>query len=241
MKVCVLGGGVLADTVRAVLDERSDITPTDLAHTDIVWCCYDTPIRADGTGNYEQVLMAVRNALHDAPEGCLVVLSSQLPVGTCAQLEADHPRQRFAVVPENIRVAHARDDFVNQDRIVIGVRSMRDMITLRKILRPYTKQRRVMTPESAEMSKHALNAFLALSVAYANELRDLCERYGANADDVADALKTDRRIGPLAYLSPGPPYSTGHLEREVSLLIKLGGGPVIQAVQQSNDNQKERL
>jgi UDPglucose 6-dehydrogenase len=101
-----------------------------------------------------------------------------------------------------------------------------------------------MTVESAEMTKHALNAFLATSVAYINEVAALCERLGADARDVERGLKTDARIGPRAYLHPGQAFAGGTLARDLSYLTesarKEGLSPhLLSAVQRSNDAHGE--
>src|SRR5438270_236020 len=80
---------------------------------------------------------------------------------------------------------------------------------------PFTSQVLFMRTESAEMVKHALNSFLALSVTYINEVARLCERTGASAKEVAAGLKSDVRIGPRAYLGPGGPFAGGTLARDV--------------------------
>jgi UDPglucose 6-dehydrogenase len=97
-----------------------------------------------------------------------------------------------------------------------------------------------MSVESAEMSKHALNAFLAASVAFINEIAALCEQVGADAADVERALKSDTRIGPKAYLSPGGAFAGGTLARDVVFLSALGRTrgvttPVLSSVTSSND------
>jgi UDPglucose 6-dehydrogenase len=94
--------------------------------------------------------------------------------------------------------------------------------------------------ESAEMVKHALNSFLALSITFINEIARLCERVGADAKEVSAGLKSEPRIGPRAYLSPGGPFAGGTLARDVVTLTRLGaesggGLSLIPAIKQSND------
>jgi UDPglucose 6-dehydrogenase len=97
-----------------------------------------------------------------------------------------------------------------------------------------------MRTESAEMVKHALNSFLALSVTFINEVALLCEHVGADAKEVSAGLKSEPRIGPRAYLQPGGPFAGGTLARDVVTLIKLGAAEgqllsLIPAIKQSND------
>jgi UDPglucose 6-dehydrogenase len=101
-----------------------------------------------------------------------------------------------------------------------------------------------MSVESAEMTKHALNAFLAMSVTFINEIAALCEQVGADAGEVERGLKSEARIGPKAYLSPGGAFAGGTLARDVMFLSALGaehGVPatLLSAVRASNDAHRE--
>jgi UDPglucose 6-dehydrogenase len=100
-----------------------------------------------------------------------------------------------------------------------------------------------MSVESAEMTKHALNAFLATSVTFINEIATICEHVGADAKEVERGLKSESRIGPKAYLGPGGPFAGGTLARDIAFLTKLGqqnGLPIhlVPAVRASNDAHK---
>jgi len=160
--------------------------------------------------------------------GALVLLSSQVPVGTTRRLEQAFARDSqnrvvgFGYSPENLRLGKAIAAFTHPDRVVAGVRSQasRDRVTM--LLRPFTERIEWMSVESAEMTKHALNAFLATSVAFINEIAAVCEQVGADASDVARGLKSEPRIGPKAYLQPGSAFSGGTLARDVVFLSQLG-------------------
>jgi UDPglucose 6-dehydrogenase len=100
-----------------------------------------------------------------------------------------------------------------------------------------------MRTESAEMVKHALNAFLAVSIAYTNEIARLCEQVGADAREVARGLKSDARIGPNARLNPGAAFAGGTLAREILTLLNLARSrgqpaPILAAVKSSNDQHR---
>jgi UDPglucose 6-dehydrogenase len=90
------------------------------------------------------------------------------------------------------------------------------------VLQPFTNRIEWMSVESAEMTKHALNAFLATSVTFINEIAALCEQVGADASEVERGLKSESRIGPKAYLSPGSAFAGGTLARDVNFLSELG-------------------
>jgi UDPglucose 6-dehydrogenase len=101
-----------------------------------------------------------------------------------------------------------------------------------------------MSVESAEMTKHALNAFLALSVTFINEVATLCEQVGADAAEVARGLKSESRIGPRAYLSPGGAFAGGTLARDITFLSTLGSEhhvrtDLLSAVKSSNDAHRQ--
>ena len=101
-----------------------------------------------------------------------------------------------------------------------------------------------MSVESAEMTKHAINAFLATSVTFANEIASICELVGADAKEVERGLKTELRIGPKAYLSPGGAFAGGTLARDINFLNEVGSAkrlvtPLLGSVKPSNDEHKK--
>ena len=214
MRVHVLGDGTLAAATRTCTQTHHELVETDL---DVLWCCVDTPI-VNGAGDSEQVARAIRKGLaaYDPP---LVLISSQVPVGFCAEMERRYPGFEFAVSPENIRVATGVQDFLNQTRIVIGTRNGPHP-TLEALLAPFCDRLLWMSPESAEMVKHALNAYLAMCVRFGNEIGALCETVGADAEAVIAALRTERRVAPTAPLLPGDPPSQ-HLMRDIHTLSAL--------------------
>jgi UDPglucose 6-dehydrogenase len=210
------------------------------ANADVLWLTYDTPVNDNDESDVESVLAHLRRALPHLPAGALVLISAQLPVGTCARLEKEFPRFHFAYSPENLRLGKAIDAFEKADRVVVGVRNDAKKPLLEELFSPFTSQVLFMRPESAEMVKHALNSFLALSITFINEVARLGEHVGADAKEVAAGLKSEPRIGPKAYLGPGGPFAGGTLARDVVTLVKLAEAhgeiiSVIPAIKQSND------
>src|SRR5262249_55908779 len=128
----------------------------------------------------------------------------------------------YAYSPENLRLGKALESFRSPERIVIGVDSTHDRGWLADLFAPFCSKIEWMSIESAEMTKHALNAFLATSVAFINELARLCEGVGADAKQVERGLKTEARIGPRAYLSPGGAFAGGTLARDLQFLVGQG-------------------
>lgn len=212
----------------------------------VVWVTFDTPVNEQDEADTAFVHQKVVELLPLLPAGALVLLSSQMPVGSVARLEAqaqtDAPGRglRFACSPENLRLGQAIKVFTEPDRIIAGCRTPADRETLRELFAPITDKVEWMGVESAEMTKHAINSFLALSVCFINEIATLCERYGADAGEVARGLKTEARIGPKAYLSPGGAFAGGTLARDVAFLSQMGeaadvGVQLIRAIRASND------
>jgi UDPglucose 6-dehydrogenase len=220
-----------------------------LRDIDVLWVTFDTPVDSEDRADTEFVVGKVRDALPFLREGTVVLLSSQLPVGTTASLEGFATEMlggrglEFASSPENLRLGKAIDVFLQPDRIVVGTRTTAAKQRLSLLLSPISDRIEWMSVESAEMTKHAINAFLALSVTFANELASLCERVGADASQVERGLKTESRIGPRAYLSPGGAFAGGTLARDVAFLTDMSANlglvtPLLCGVRPSNENHK---
>jgi len=210
------------------------------AGADVLWLAYDTPVNDDDESDVDFVLGNLRRALPYLPAGALVLISAQLPVGTCARLEREFPRFHFACSPENLRLGKAIEAFEKADRAIVGIRTDAKKALLEQLFKPFAAQTIFMRTESAEMVKHALNSFLALSITFINEVARLCEHTGADAKEVSVGLKSEARIGPKAYLGPGGPFAGGTLARDVVTLTKLAAAhgetiSVIPAIKQSND------
>ncbi len=209
-------------------------------NAEVLWLCYDTPVNDSDESDVESVLANLRRALPHLPKGALVLISAQLPVGTCAKLEKEFPQFHFACSPENLRLGKAIESFEKAERVIVGIREETKKALLEQLFAPFTTQIIFMRTESAEMVKHALNSFLALSITFINEIARLCEHTGADAKEVSIGLKSEPRIGPKAYLGPGGPFAGGTLARDVVTLTKLAAAngekiSVIPAIKQSND------
>ncbi len=217
---------------------------------DIIWVAYDTPVDDDDRADVAYVIeQAVKLAPH-LRDAALVLISSQVPVGTTQRLErmfASHVPGRtvgFGYCPENLRLGTAIDEFTHPDRVVVGVRQQADGDKVRELLQPFTDRIEWMSVESAEMTKHALNAFLATSVTFINEIAALCEQVGADATEVERGLKSESRIGPKAYLSPGGAFAGGTLARDIVFLTELGQAhgvatSLLSSVTSSNDAHRQ--
>ena len=209
-------------------------------NADVLWLTYDTPVNENDESDVGFVVGNLRSTLPSLPNDALVLVSAQLPVGTCAKLKKEFPQFHFACSPENLRLGKAIDSFEKAERAVVGIRSDAKKALLEELFKPFAAQVVFMRTESAEMVKHALNSFLALSITFINEIARLCEHTGADAKEVSVGLKSEARIGPKAYLGPGGPFAGGTLARDVVTLSKLAEAKgekisVIPAIKQSND------
>jgi UDPglucose 6-dehydrogenase len=236
------GLGTLLRDHAAGLDFTTD--PAAAAKAAVLWVTYDTPVDANDRADVDFVLSQVERVLPHLRADAVVLVSSQLPVGSTGRLERGAPHLKFAYSPENLRLGMAIQAFTEPDRIVVGVRDVESRARIAELLAPITSRIEWMSVESAEMTKHAINAFLALSVTFANECASLCERVGADARDVERGLKTESRIGPKAYLAPGTAFAGGTLARDVEFLTHLGAThglalPLLSGVRPSNEAHKQ--
>lgn len=216
-----------------------------LRDAEVVWVAFDTPVDDEDRADVDFVVRSVEQLLTRMRRDALVLISSQVPVGSTRTLEqaavaASRPDLSFAYSPENLRLGKAIEVFTNPDRVVVGVRKESDRPRIEQLLAPFTNRIEWMSVESAEMTKHALNAFLATSVAFINEIATICEHVGADAKEVERGLKSEKRIGPGAYLGPGGAFAGGTLARDVVFLSATGrkaGVPtnLIDGIKSSND------
>jgi UDPglucose 6-dehydrogenase len=183
----------------------------------------DTPVGADDDSDLEPIWSAVDEVAAVAPAGLTVIVTSQVPVGTSEQIATrlGH-RMQIAYVPEFLRLSTALETFKKADRFVIGADDPKVAARVAEIYRPLHRPIHITDIRSAEMGKHASNAWLATSVSFINQVADLCEEVGADVREVATIMKLDARVGPHAFLGAGLGYAGGTLGREIRALQKLG-------------------
>ena len=226
--------------------------PKDLAQAEIALITFDTPVDDHDIADTAFVLNETKAIFPHLASHALVLVSSQVPVGStrclqehCASLYS-HKMISFGCLPENLRLGKAIDVFMHPDRFIVGLQNKGDQEKVETLLSPITSNIVWMSIESAEMTKHALNAFLATSVVFINELSSLCEQVGANAYEVEMGLKSEERIGKKAYLKPGGAIGGGTLLRDVNYLNHLNqqqNNPshLMSALLESNQHHKEWL
>jgi len=211
----------------------------------VLWLTFDTPVNERDVADIKFLENNFKKIMPYINAGTGIVVSSQAPVGFVGRIEKEFKKQfpnkkcYFAASPENLKLGKALDAFLNPDRIIIGVRDQQSKEMLLPLFSSITQRLEWMRVESAEMTKHAINSFLALSVCFANEVASICEQVGADAKEVERGLKTEVRIGPKAYLKPGVAFSGGTLARDINFLTDLSDmhqlpAFLIRSVNQSN-------
>jgi UDPglucose 6-dehydrogenase len=197
------------------------------ADCDVVWITFDTPTDDEDRGDTAFVVDRICTLFPYFRDGTVVLISSQLPVGTVAEVErafavaADRRRVAFACSPENLRLGHAIAAFRRPERVVIGSRGGFERPILTGLFAPFCSNIIWVGTEAAELTKHALNAFLATCVTFINEIAGLSEKVGADAREVERALRSEPRIGQKAYIRPGAAFAGGTLARDVAFLTEI--------------------
>ncbi len=215
-----------------------------LRDADVVWIAWDTPVDDEDRADSAFVAERIRRLFPHLKPGALLLISSQVPVGFSRRILAESAaatgRRDVSVAysPENLRLGTAIDAFLGAPRVVLGQSDPREP-RARELFSAFPADVLEMSLESAEMAKHALNALLATELSFVNEIGTLCEAAGADVADVARALKSDPRIGPNAYLSPGPGFAGGTLARDVGTLADVARAagvslPLLGSIRASN-------
>jgi len=225
---------------------------TDLSQalkgTGYILITFDTPVDENDEVDLSEIFDTSVELAKCLENDSVIIVSSQVPIGTCEQIKSlirqHNPSLDFDIAysPENLRLGQAIDYFRNPDRIVIGADSSSTLDRVEAFFGVIKAPKLRMNLRTAEMAKHALNAFLATSISFANEIGNLCDELSADALNVAAALQSDRRIGSKLPLKPGLGFSGGTLARDIKVLKKLGESsgcetPLIDGVLRVNQRQ----
>ena len=215
---------------------------------DYLWITYDTPVNFQDKSKTSFVINNIIKTLNNFNKSIPIIISSQLPAGSVYQLEKKYNNKfNFILIPENLRLGNAVNTFFQQKRILVGLRNTKLKNKIKKLLSPLSKDIKFMRTESAEMTKHAINSFLALSISFANEVASLSELIGADFKEIEYGLKSEERIGYKAYLSAGTAFAGGTLARDVEYLKLLASRfkkqnlkiDLIKSIKKSNNNHKK--
>ncbi|MHB8490544.1 MAG: UDP-glucose dehydrogenase family protein [Candidatus Dormibacteria bacterium] len=189
---------------------------------------FDTPVDEHDAPDLSPIEASVDRLGEDMPDGSLIVVMSQIPVGTCARLRAKLVGRRgqgapaIACSPENLRLGQAVDRFLRPGFVVLGADDPDTLERAGALFADVDGEILPMDTTSAELCKHTINAYLATCISLGNELGNLAERLGADAGRVARAVAHDPRIGSSAPLSPGLAFGGGTLARDVRVLRDAG-------------------
>ena len=229
--------------------------PDAIRNADAVFIAVGTPSRrGDGHADLSYVYAAAKEIAEHMDGFTVVVTKSTVPVGTGDEVEdiiaKTNPNAKFAVVsnPEFLREGAAIGDFKRPDRVVVGTDSEEAREVMRELYRPlflnetplvYTSRR------TSELIKYAANAFLAVKITFINEMADLCEKVGANVQDVSKGIGLDNRIG-KKFLHAGPGYGGSCFPKDTLALTKTAndhGSPVriVDTVVEVNDARKKAM
>ena len=226
-----------------------------VADADVVFIAVGTPTRrGDGHADLTYVYGAAQELATMIDGYTVIVNKSTVPVGTGDEVEAiirkANGQADFDVAsnPEFLREGAAIDDFKRPDRIILGAESDRAIEQIRELYRPLYLNETPMVVTSrrtAELTKYAANAFLALKISFINEIADLCEKVGANVQEVSRGIGLDNRIG-SKFLNAGPGYGGSCFPKDTLALSKTAqdfGAPVtiVDTVIQSNANRKKAM
>lgn len=222
---------------------------------DAVFIAVGTPSRrGDGHADLTYVHQAARDIAGAIHGYTVIVNKSTVPVGTGDAVEAiirEHrPDADFAVVsnPEFLREGAAITDFKRPDRVIVGTEDERAREVMRELYRPlYLNHSPLLmtSRRTAELTKYAANAFLATKITFINEIADLCEKVGANVQEVARGIGLDNRIG-SKFLHAGPGYGGSCFPKDTLALVKIAqdaDAPVriVETVATVNENRKRAM
>src|SRR5687768_6808844 len=219
----------------------------------IIFIAVGTPTGEDGSADLKHVLDVAREAARAMNGYKVIVNKSTVPVGTAGRVrevvrrETTHP---FSVVsnPEFLKQGAAIDDFMKPDRVVIGAEDPRAAELMRELYAPFTRTGApimMMDCASAELCKYVANAMLATRISFMNEVANVCEKVGADVDQVRKAVAADRRIG-ASFLFPGVGYGGSCFPKDVKAMLRFAHTAkydfqILKSVESVNEKQKLRL
>jgi len=241
------------------LKNKNIFYTTDLANAiqdvQIVFIAVGTPMGDDGSADLQYVLAVAKSIGESMTKELVVVDKSTVPVGTADKVRATIQTEldkrelliNFHVVsnPEFLKEGAAIDDFMKPDRVVIGAESDYAFDVMKQLYSPFfrTHDRFItMDIRSAEMTKYAANAMLATKISFMNEIANICERVGADANQVRIGIGSDKRIG-YHFIYPGVGYGGACFPKDIKALQKVAEAyhyqtKIIKAVEQVNNEQK---
>lgn len=224
-----------------------------IPESDVVFIAVGTPPKENGEADLSTVISVAEKIAPNLKHGYTVIsCKSTVPVGTnrkiLSVIQKAKPKKSdcdIASCPEFLREGSALNDTFSPDRIVIGADSKKAIETLLKLHEPLKGERVVVGIESAEIIKYASNSLLATKISFANMIAQLCEKTGANVEDVLQGVGLDRRLGRI-FLYPGVGYGGSCFPKDVKALIKTGQQydvdmALLQSVEAINKKSKDQF
>lgn len=255
-KITIYEPGLEVLFERNIKEKRLNFT-THLADavkkSQIIFLALPTPPGGDGAADLSFILKVAEQLGKIINEYKIIIDKSTVPIGTSEKVKdliAKNSLADFDVVsnPEFLREGLAVEDFMKPDRVVVGTSSERAKKILEQLYSPFIRQGNpiiFMDEKSAEMTKYAANSYLATRISFMNEIANLCERVGANVDEVRRGIGTDNRIG-KRFLFPGIGYGGSCFPKDVQALAKIAEEnnydfKILKSVMKVNIFQREKF
>lgn len=228
---------------------------SDIKSSDIVFICVGTPQSDDGSADLQYVINASKSCAKQIKDGCVVVIKSTVPVGSCEKVKQYISEElnniernvNFEVVsnPEFLREGSAVNDCLYADRIVVGVDNDNAKSKMTELYNGWNENTILFITDikSSELIKYTSNAMLATRISLINEVANLCDAVGANIVDVSAGVGLDRRIG-ASFLNAGCGYGGSCFPKDVNALIKTAreykcNMEILKSVHETNEHQKK--
>lgn len=226
----------------------------EVKNADVIFIAVGTPSQKNGKANLNYVFDCAKTIAKNAKDNVVIVTKSTVPVGTGEKIKKlinktnKNLQFNLASNPEFLREGTAVNDFMNPDRVVIGIENDYTEKTLAKLYKKLISKNApliVTNIKSAELAKYAANSYLAMRIAFVNELADLCDAADANIDDVTKVMGTDFRIG-KHYLKAGPGFGGSCFPKDTKAFINIAEefgaeSKIISSVIDSNENHKKLM
>ena len=225
----------------------------NIKDSEIVLITVGTPTDENGEADLTFVRQCANEIAEFISPNTLVIVKSTVPVGTCDEIEdiiyEKCAHSEFSVIsnPEFLREGNAIYDFMNPDRIVIGIKDQNHKKRIIDLYTNISNEDKILftSRRSSELIKYASNSMLAMRIIFINEIADLCEKIGADVTDIAKGIGLDKRIGPH-FLEPGPGFGGSCFPKDARALIESGkkfDAPqtLLESVILGNENRKKNI
>ncbi len=225
----------------------------NIKDSEIVIITVGTPTDENGEADLTFVRQCANEIAEFISPNTLVIVKSTVPVGTCDEIEGiiyeKCAHSEFSVIsnPEFLREGNAIYDFMNPDRIVIGIKDQNHKKRIIDLYTNISNEDKILftSRRSSELIKYASNSMLAMRIIFINEIADLCEKIGADVTDIAKGIGLDKRIGPH-FLEPGPGFGGSCFPKDARALIESGkkfDAPqtLLESVILGNENRKKNI